>query len=83
MVQVELEPGDVLLHDVMVLHGSERTLGTQLWRTVYYEFRASEMILEEGPWDQEWIEQRLHLLPLSSSQLCFRYSRKARNLPRR
>ncbi len=73
VVQVELEPGDVLLHDVMVLHGSERTLGTQLRRTVYYEFRASEMILEEGPWDQEWIEQRLHLLPLAQKYFAQAY----------
>jgi ectoine hydroxylase-related dioxygenase (phytanoyl-CoA dioxygenase family) len=63
-IQVEMEPGDVLLHDVMVLHGSERTEGKALRRTIYYEFRAAEEILEDGPWDRDWIERRLRLVPL-------------------
>lgn len=65
VIQVELEPGDVLLHDVMVLHGSERSLGQALRRTIYYEFRSAEMIEEEGPWDTEWVQRRLKLLPLA------------------
>lgn len=65
VIQVELEPGDVLLHDVMVLHGSERTLGKALRRTIYYEFRAAEMILNEGPWDHDWIDKRMRLMPLA------------------
>ena len=55
----------LLLHDVMVLHGSERTLGKNLRRTIYYEFRAAEMILDEGPWDTEWIDRRMRLIPLA------------------
>lgn len=65
VIQVDLEPGDVLLHDVMVLHGSERTLGKSLRRTIYYEFRAAEMILDEGPWDTQWIDRRMRLIPLA------------------
>ena len=59
-----MEPGDVLLHDVMVLHGSERTQRQALRRTIYYEFRAAEEILADGPWDMDWIEKRLRLVPL-------------------
>ena len=73
VIHVELEPGDVLLHDVMVLHGSERTLGGNLRRTVYYEFRSSEMILEEGPWDAHWIRKRLHLLPAAQRAFAAQY----------
>ncbi|GCE27486.1 hypothetical protein KDA_29700 [Dictyobacter alpinus] len=62
-IVVEMEPGDVLLHDVMVVHGSEPVEGKNLRRTIYYEFRAAEEILEDGPWDQEWIDRRLRLLP--------------------
>ncbi|AIE84444.1 phytanoyl-CoA dioxygenase family protein [Fimbriimonas ginsengisoli] len=61
---VEMEPGDVLLHDVMVVHGSPRALGNALRRTIYYEFRAAEQILEEGPWDIHWVTSRLKLIPL-------------------
>ncbi len=65
VIQVEMEPGDVLLHDVMVLHGSEPTSGSALRRTVYYEFRGAEEILEDGPWDESWIDQRMRLIPVA------------------
>ncbi|WP_309572951.1 phytanoyl-CoA dioxygenase family protein [Deinococcus sp.] len=65
VVQVEMEPGDVLLHDVMVLHGSEPTPGGELRRTVYLEFRAAQQIMHEGPWDAEWVQRRLRLMPLA------------------
>ena len=63
-IDVEMAPGDVLLHDVMVVHGSARTMGNALRRTIYYEFRAAEEILEDGPWDREWIDRRMRLVPL-------------------
>lgn len=63
-IEVEMEPGDVLLHDVMVVHGSPRTVGKALRRTIYYEFRAAEQILSEGPWDREWVRRRQRLTPL-------------------
>ncbi|WP_285115578.1 phytanoyl-CoA dioxygenase family protein [Leifsonia sp. fls2-241-R2A-40a] len=65
VIQVELNPGDVLVHDVMVVHGSEAALGNRLRRTIYYEFRAAEQILAEGPWDAEWVDRRLRLLPVA------------------
>ena len=64
-IVVEMEPGDVLLHDVMVGHGSERVEGKSLRRTIYYEFRSVEEIFEDGPWDQDWIERRLRLIPVA------------------
>ena len=64
-IEVEMSPGDVLLHDVMVAHGSPETHGKALRRTIYYEFRAAEEILAEGPWDRQWIDRRLSLIPLA------------------
>ncbi len=72
-LDVEMEPGDVLLHDVMVLHGSERTVGQALRRTLYYEFRSATEILEDGPWDQAWIEKRLRLVPLGLARHAARF----------
>jgi ectoine hydroxylase-related dioxygenase (phytanoyl-CoA dioxygenase family) len=63
VISVEMGPGDVLVHDVMLLHGSEAVTGNRLRRTIYYEFRAAEQILTEGPWDAEWVAKRLALLP--------------------
>ncbi|MGL4608241.1 MAG: phytanoyl-CoA dioxygenase family protein [Trueperaceae bacterium] len=73
VVQVELEPGDVLLHDVMVLHGSEHTLGKALRRTIYYEFRNTDMVTEEGPWDEDWVSRRLRLIPVALRKFSARY----------
>jgi hypothetical protein len=64
-IEVEMESGDVLLHDVMVAHGSPQVQGKELRRTVYLEFRAAEEILEDGPWDRAWIERRMRLIPVA------------------
>lgn len=53
VVTVELEPGDVLVHDAIIVHGSEAVTGNRLRRTIYYEFRAAEQILAQGPWDRD------------------------------
>jgi ectoine hydroxylase-related dioxygenase (phytanoyl-CoA dioxygenase family) len=63
-VEVPMASGDVLLHHVMVVHGSPQVVGHDLRRTIYYEFRPAEEILEDGPWDRAWIERRLRLVPL-------------------
>ncbi len=67
-LQVELEPGDVLVHDVMIVHGSEPVRHNPLRRTIYYEFRSVEQILTEGPWDRDWIDARLRLVPLGLAE---------------
>ncbi len=64
-LEVRMGPGDVLVHDVMLVHGSAPTAGNALRRTLYYEFRPAEQILEEGPWDRSWVDKRLRLLPLA------------------
>lgn len=64
VIQTELDPGDVLIHDVMLVHGSEAVTGNRLRRTLYYEFRPAEQIMAEGPWDADWVDQRLRLIPL-------------------
>jgi hypothetical protein len=67
VVVAEMEPGDVLIHDVMVVHGSPPTTGGDLRRTIYLEFRAAEQILDEGPWDRAWVDSRLRLIPLAQA----------------
>jgi ectoine hydroxylase-related dioxygenase (phytanoyl-CoA dioxygenase family) len=72
-IEVEMAPGDVLLHDVMVVHGSPHTEGNALRRTIYYEFRAAEEIVQDGPWDRSWIDQRLRLIPLGMNRYARAY----------
>lgn len=68
VVQTELNPGDVLVHDVMLVHGSEATLANKLRRTIYYEFRPAEQIVAEGPWDEAFIDRRLRLVALGQRE---------------
>jgi ectoine hydroxylase-related dioxygenase (phytanoyl-CoA dioxygenase family) len=67
-IEVELEAGDVLVHDDMVVHGSPPASGNALRRTIYLEFRPAESILQDGPWTPEWMDARLRLIPLALAE---------------
>jgi ectoine hydroxylase-related dioxygenase (phytanoyl-CoA dioxygenase family) len=47
-VPVPLAPGDALLHDILLLHGSPPS-SSSLRRVVYYEFRPAQAELRLGP----------------------------------
>lgn len=64
-IEVELEAGDVLVHDVMVVHGSPPVRGCPRRRTLYYAFHPAQQILRHGPWDREFVDARLRLVPLA------------------
>ena len=67
-IEVELEAGDVLVHDDMIVHGSPPASGNALRRTIYFEFRAARSILDDGPWTPEWMDARLRLIPLALAE---------------
>lgn len=67
-IEVEMQAGDVLVHDDMVVHGSPPASGNALRRTVYLEFRPAQSILDDGPWTPEWMDARLRLLPLALAE---------------
>jgi ectoine hydroxylase-related dioxygenase (phytanoyl-CoA dioxygenase family) len=72
---VEMEPGDVLIHDDMVLHGSPATEGehAKLRRTVYFEFRNVQQIQAEGPWPMQFAHDRLRLIPVAMRRFAERF----------
>lgn len=47
-IPVPVAPGDVILHNILVLHGSSSSK-SPLRRTVYYEYRSIEHELKYGP----------------------------------
>lgn len=50
MIPVPLNAGDVILHNIRLIHGSPRSNGGALRRTLYYEFQSlSELIKQGGP----------------------------------
>jgi len=44
-----MQPGDVLLHNILILHGSPSNSSSNLRRVVYYEFRTAHVEDEIGP----------------------------------
>jgi ectoine hydroxylase-related dioxygenase (phytanoyl-CoA dioxygenase family) len=61
-VPVPMEPGDVIFHNIKVLHGSPAGDGNKLRRTVYYEFRAGEVEYEYGPHTREYLGLKQQVL---------------------
>ena len=50
LTPIPARAGDVLLHNVRVVHGSRRSRGGALRRTLYYEFQSmGEMRKQNGP----------------------------------
>jgi phytanoyl-CoA hydroxylase len=60
-VPAEMEPGDVLLHHVKVLHGSTVNKSGELRRVVYFDNRAASWNEEYGWFDRSVIEKRCRL----------------------
>lgn len=60
-VPITMNPGDVILHNILALHGSPPAL-TKLRRVIYLEFRPIEVELALGPHTPEYI-------PLKQKQL--------------
>jgi ectoine hydroxylase-related dioxygenase (phytanoyl-CoA dioxygenase family) len=60
-VPAEMEPGDVLLHHVKVLHGSTVNTSPELRRVVYFDNRAAQWNMQYGWFDRSVIEKRCRL----------------------
>jgi len=60
-IPVEVGPGDMIMHNILVLHGSP-ACNAPLRRTVYYEFRAIESELAHGPHTPSYIPLKQRVL---------------------
>ena len=65
-VPLPVQPGDVLFHNVLALHGSPAAR-SRLRRVIYYEFRPAEVELAHGPHTPEYLPLKQKLL-----QVCLR-----------
>ncbi len=55
---VVTRPGDVVIHNVHVLHHSEPNRSPRPRVTWYLEFRSMRSLLEKGPWNSDWVHRR-------------------------
>ena len=74
-VSVRPRAGDVLVHDVLVVHESLANTGPRPRTTWYLEFRTLEMLRRDGPWSTTWVAKRRRLLFLAAAR------RQAEGLP--
>lgn len=61
-IPVPMQPGDVILHDITVLHGSPAGDGNPLRRTIYYEFRPGDIEADYGPHTLEYLAKKQQVL---------------------
>ena len=64
---VPMKSGDVLIHNVRLVHGSHKNSSDQLRRTIYYEFQSLPWMIKEGirpdySINSDWIEDRIRLI---------------------
>jgi phytanoyl-CoA hydroxylase len=60
-IPLPMRPGDVLFHDVKVLHGSPWAQSA-LRRVLYYEFRAADVILKNGLRTEAYVKRKQRML---------------------
>jgi phytanoyl-CoA hydroxylase len=61
-IPVPLEAGDVIFHNIQLVHGSPSGDGNAMRRTVYYEFRPAEIEAAYGPHNLEYIPLKQRVL---------------------
>ncbi|MBL6448539.1 phytanoyl-CoA dioxygenase family protein [Fulvivirga sp. 29W222] len=58
VVEQPAKAGDILIQDMMVLHGSQAKIKHGARRTIYIEMRPFEAIIDQGFQSREWAELR-------------------------
>lgn len=64
-VDVEVDPGDVLIHDVMLVHSSGPITGFGQRRTIYFEFRSQSHVNSNPRFSPAWRTDRCELLKIA------------------
>ena len=57
-----MNTGDVLFHNILVLHGSKANSTAKLRRVIYYEFRSAHVEWESGPHVPAYIQLKQRVL---------------------
>lgn len=63
-VPISVAAGDVIMHNILVLHGSP-ACASPLRRTVYFEYRDIDQELRMGPHKAEYLPLKQSSLPVS------------------
>lgn len=61
-IDVPMRAGDVLIHDMMLAHGSEPLRSNSIRRVIYIEFLSAAHVAREGIYPREVVERRTRLI---------------------
>lgn len=61
-VPVLTQPGDVVVSDVLLLHGSPSRPGAKPRRTVYFIFRPAALVRAPGPYREDYVDYKLAIM---------------------
>lgn len=61
-IPIPMKAGDVLLHNILLLHGSPANTSSKLRRVIYFEFRPIHVELERGPHVPDYIPLKQNVL---------------------
>lgn len=64
VVELPAEAGDILIQDMMILHGSQPKRSEGVRRTIYVELRPYEGIIESGEQSEAWADLRKEWMQL-------------------
>jgi ectoine hydroxylase-related dioxygenase (phytanoyl-CoA dioxygenase family) len=62
-VAIPVRAGDLLIHNVLMVHGSGENVSERTRRVLYLEFRTCEQLRTDSPWAPEWVNRRLPYVP--------------------
>jgi hypothetical protein len=62
IIELAVKPGDVLVHNPMLVHWSDSLVNQKQRRTLYYECRPIAQVVDEENWPSEIIQNRLDLM---------------------
>lgn len=64
---VPARSGDLIVHNVQVVHRSPHNATSMARRTLYFEFRSVDAAVTDSPWSVEWVQARLAYLPRAAA----------------
>ncbi|MBL4789511.1 MAG: phytanoyl-CoA dioxygenase family protein [Kordiimonadaceae bacterium] len=73
IIELDVKAGDVLLHDLLLLHRAGRIRENARRRTIYHEFHSMEQVEDEEDWPEIIMRRRMDLLATSLENYRIKY----------
>lgn len=69
-VPAKVKAGDIVIHNVKTVHFSEENFSSSPRYTWYLEFRTVKQLIDDSPWDDDWIMSRRAIWAYALKKYC-------------